>query len=152
MRRALGLVLIGALACEPALTPMERAAKDRSECLVIAIDSSGFDPAMAEAPPRTISTQQRGGDVIGSGAVVKGAAKGAIVGVVGGAVAGDAGKGAAAGAAVGALVGGARRRRETKEMVTTTHPNPEYAQYMAAKNAYKSALDDCLTARAGAPK
>jgi hypothetical protein len=144
----LGLVVVG---CKPALTPTEQAAKDRSECSVVAIDQSGFDPVTAEEPPRTISsTHQRGGEVIGSGAVVKGAAEGAVVGVVGGAIMGSAGKGAAAGAAVGGLVGGVRRHRETQEMVTSTRPNPEYEQFVAAKAAYKGALESCLAARAGA--
>jgi len=147
------LLSLAALACKPALTPTEQAAKDRSECSVVAIDQSGFDPVTAEEPPRTISsTHQRGGEVVGSGAVVKGAAEGAVVGVVGGAIVGEAGKGAAAGAAVGGLLGGVRRHRETQEMVTSTRPNPEHEQYVAAKAAYKSALEGCLAARAGAPE
>ena len=159
MRRAFGLALLGILACKPAppappaLTPTEQAAKDRSECSVVAIDQSGFDPVTAEAPPRTISsTHQRGGDVVGSGAIVKGAAGGAVAGVIGGAIMGDAGKGAAAGAAVGGLFGGVKRHRETQEMVTSTRANPEYTAYVEAKNAYKNALDGCLAARAGAPR
>ena len=145
-----------ALACKPAeppLTPTERAAKNRSECSVVAINMTGFDPVTAEEPPRTISsTHQRGGEVVGSGAVVKGAAQGAVAGVIGGAIMGDAGKGAAAGAAVGGLFGGVKRHRETKEMVTTTRPNPEYQQYSAAKKAYRNALEECLASRAGAPE
>jgi hypothetical protein len=156
MRRIVVLALIVALgACqrEPELTPMERAAKDRSECHVLAIGRSGFDPTTAEAPPRTISsTQQRGGDVVGSGAIAKGAAKGAVVGVIGGAIAGEAGTGAAIGAAAGGLIGGARRRRETKEMVTTTLPNPDYQQYIEAKAAYRDTLEQCLAARAAEAK
>ena len=74
----------------------------------------------------------------------------AVVGVVGGAIMGSAGEGAAAGAAVGGLMGGARRHRETKEMVTSTHPNPEYTKYAASKAAYKDALGQCLASRAGA--
>jgi len=147
------LLCIVSVACEKPLTPEEKAAKDRSECSVVAIDQSGFDPITAEEPARTISsTHQRGGDVVGSGAIVEGAAKGAVLGVVGGAIMGNAGGGAAAGAAVGGLVGGARRHRETQEMVTTTRPNPEHAEYVAAKTAYKNALEQCLAARAGAPQ
>jgi len=146
----LGLAVV---ACEPALTPTEKAAKDRSECSVVAIDQSGFDPVTAEEPTRTVSsTHQRGGEVVGSGAVVKGAAEGAVAGVIGGAIMGEAGKGAAAGAAVGGLFGGVKRHRETKEMVTTTRPNPEYTQYAEARAAYKSALEQCLASRAEAPK
>jgi hypothetical protein len=74
------------------------------------------------------------------------------VGVIGGAIMGEAGAGAAAGAAVGGLMGGARRHRETQEMVTSTRPNPEHQAFVAAKAAYKSALEGCLAARAGAPE
>ena len=152
------LLLLGvaAVACEkpePPLSPTEKAAKDRSECSVVAINASGFDPVTAEEPPRTLSsTHKRGGEVVGSGAVVEGAAKGAVAGVIGGAIMGDAGKGAAAGAAVGGLFGGVRRHRETQEMVTTTRPNPEYQKYAAEKKAYKEVLEHCLAERAGAPQ
>ena len=154
MRRSTWLALLVIVACKPALTPMEKAAKDRSECSVVAIDQSGFDPVTAEEPPRTVSsTHERGGDLKeGAGSVVKGAAGGAVAGVVGGAIMGDVGKGAAAGAAIGGLVGGARHYQKSHEMVTSTRPNPEYTKYAAAKTAYKSALEQCLTARAEAPK
>jgi hypothetical protein len=148
-----GLGAIGCKPAEPKLTATEKLAKDRSECMVLATTTTGFDPLTAEEPARTISsTQQRGGEVVGSGAVAKGAAGGAVAGVIGGAIMGDAGKGAAAGAAVGGLVGGVRRHRETKEMVTTTRPNPEHAKFVEAKNAYKSALAQCLASRAEAPQ
>jgi hypothetical protein len=142
----LGLASVACKPAEPPLTPTEKAAKDRSECSVVAINETGFDPVTAEEP------HQRGGEVIGSGAVVEGAAQGAVAGVIGGAIMGDAGKGAAAGAAVGGLFGGVKRHRETQEMVTTTRPNPEHAKYTAAKTAYKDALGKCLAERAGAPQ
>jgi len=125
MRRALGLAVLAVVACKPALTPTEQAAKDRSECMVVALDQTGFDPVTAEEPPRTVSsTHERGGDLKeGAGAD-------------------------AAGAAVGGLIGGAKHNQK----VTTTQPNPEYEQYVASKTAYKSALEGCLAARAGAPK
>ena len=155
MRVAPGLVLpillLAAGGCrkEPELSPAEKAAKDRSECMVAATQQTGFDPLTAEAPPRTVSsTQKRGGEVVGSGAIAEGAAKGALVGVVGGAIGGNVGAGAAAGAAAGGLIGGVRRHRETQEMVTTTRANPEYEQYVQAKDAYKQALEQCLAARA----
>ncbi len=151
MRRVLPVALVLMLvACgPPELTPTEKAAKDRSECHVVAIGQSGFDPTTAEEPPRTLSSSApRGGEVVGSGAIVKGAAKGAVVGVVGGAIAGEAGEGAAAGAAVGGLIGGMRRRSETREVVTTTRTNPEHAEYVEAKQAYKRALEECLASRA----
>lgn len=153
-RIALALVVVvGGCQREPELSPMEQAARDRSECHMLAIEHSGFDPATAEAPPRTVSsTQQRGGDVVGSGAIARGAAKGAVVGVIGGAIAGEAGTGAAVGAAAGGLIGGVRRHRETKEMVTTTLPNPDYQLYMQAKAAYRHALDQCLAERAAKGK
>jgi hypothetical protein len=149
---ALGLSL-GCKPPEPELTPVEREAKDRGECHVIAVSQSGFDPTVAgEPPPRTISeTHKAGGEVVGSGAIAKGAAKGALVGVAGGAIAGDAGKGAAIGAGAGALIGGVRRHRETQKMVTTSRENPEYAAWVAQKNAYRSAFDACLSARQAPP-
>jgi hypothetical protein len=64
---------------------------------------------------------------------------------------GKPGAGAGAGAAIGGLMGGARRHRETNEMVTTTRTNPEWEQFMAGKNAFKSAFEGCLAQRAAAP-
>jgi hypothetical protein len=151
MRRPIGFVALLALAaCQQQISPAEKAAKDRAECQVIATQTSGFDPLTAEEPPRTISTTaQRGGDVVGSGALAGGAARGAAVGAIGGAIAGNAGTGAAAGAAIGGLMGGVRRHRETNEMVTTTRSNPEHEHYVQAKKAFTTAFDGCLTARAG---
>ena len=152
MRQAIGLLTLLALAaCQQQLSPAEKAAKDRSECQAVAIQQSGFDPLTAQEPPRTISTtSRRGGEVVGSGAVVRGAAGGAALGAVGGAIAGDAGTGAGAGAAIGGLLGGVRRHRETNEMVTRTHTNPDYEEYMWAKNQFNTAFDQCLAAREGA--
>jgi hypothetical protein len=150
MRVWIAVALLAALAaCEKPLTPAEKAAKDRAECTVIAVDSSGFDPATAEAPPRTISsTHQRGGTLQeGAGSVVKGAAGGAVAGVVGGAIMGEVGTGAGAGAAIGGLIGGARHYQKSQEMVTTTRPNPEYEKYTSMKAAYKSIFDECLASR-----
>jgi hypothetical protein len=156
IRARRGVVALGALvailACKPAvpeLTPLEREAKNRGECHVIAVSQSQFDPTLAEEEPeRTISeTRKAGGDVVGSGAVAKGAAKGAVGGVLVGAIAGDAGKGAAIGAGAGALIGGVRRRQETQKMVTTTRTNPAYTAFVGKKNAYRSAFDACMNAR-----
>ena len=151
MRLAIATCVVLALvACEKQLTPTEKAAKDRSECMVIATDQSGFDPITAEEPPRTISSShKRGGDLKeGAMDVGKGAAGGAVAGVVGGAIMGDVGKGAAAGAAVGGLIGGARHYNKRQEVVTTTRPNPAYQEYAQKKAAYKSALEQCLASRA----
>jgi uncharacterized protein YcfJ len=145
------LALLGAVACERKLTPAEKAAKNRSECQALATQQSGFDPLTAEEPPRTISsTSRRGGEVVGSGAIAEGAAKGAVVGVVGGAIMGSPGKGAAAGAAVGGLIGGYRRHKETNEMVRRTYTNPDYQKFEQSRNAFKTAFDQCMAARAGA--
>jgi hypothetical protein len=142
--------LLAMLACQPELTPAEKAAKDRAECQALATQQTGFDPLTAEEPPRTISsTQRRGGETLGSGAVVKGAAQGAVLGVVGGAIMGDAGAGAGAGAAIGGLMGGVKRHRETNEMVTRTSTNPAYEQFVQSRQAFKTAFDGCLAARAG---
>jgi hypothetical protein len=148
----LGILLLAA--CEKPLSPTEQAAKDRSECIVVAIDQSGFDPTTAEAPPRTVSSSHKRGGTFEEGAVDvgKGVAGGAVAGVVGGAIMGDAGRGAAAGAAVGGLIGGVNHYKKRQETVTTTRPNPEYEAYEANKAAYKSALEQCLAARAEAPK
>jgi hypothetical protein len=163
MRRTSALIaaqLLAALllaACEkpppppPPLTPAQKAAADRAECQALATQQSGFDPLTAEEPPRSVSsTHRRGGEVVGSGAVVEGAAKGAVVGVVGGAIMGNAGAGAGAGAAIGGLMGGAKRHRQTNEMVTTTRTNPAWEEFMAQKNGFKSAFDGCLAERAAA--
>lgn len=154
-RICLGLLLIvgpfALAACQQQLTPEEQAAKDRAECQALASGESGFDPLTADEPPRTLSsTQRRGGKVLGSGDVAKGAAGGAALGALGGAIAGDAGVGAAAGAAVGGLIGGVRRHRETNEMVTTTHANPNYQEYAEARASFKRAFDQCLAEREGA--
>jgi hypothetical protein len=116
------LVLLGAVACERKLTPAEKAAKNRSACQALATQQSGFDPLTAGEPPRTISsTSRRGGQVVGSGAVVEGAAKGAVAGVVGGAIMGNAGRGAAAGAAGGGLMGGYRRHKMKRNSKSETN-------------------------------
>ena len=60
------LSAVALAACQPEveLTPTEKAAKDRSECMVVATDQSGFDPIIAEAPVRTVSeSHARGGDL-----------------------------------------------------------------------------------------
>lgn len=144
------LALLAAFACGSELTPAEKAAKDRSECQALATQQSGFDPLTAVEPERTISTtSRRGGEVVGSGAVVEGAAKGAVLGVVGGAIMGSPGKGAGAGAAVGGLMGGYKRHQETNQMVTRTHTNPEYETYERSREAFRTAFDQCLAGRAG---
>lgn len=155
MRLAVIAVLALALvACEKELTPTEKAAKDRGECMVVASDQSGFDPITAEEPPRTVSSSYKRGGTMKEGAVDvgKGVAGGAVLGVVGGAIMGEAGKGAAAGAAVGGLIGGAKHYQKRQEVVTSTRPNPAYQEFVAQKAAYKSALEQCLASRAEPPK
>ena len=155
MRIVVGLVAaLSLLACEKQLTPTEQAAKDRGECMVLATEQTGFDPITAEEPVRTLSSSHKRGGTLKEGAVDvgKGAAGGAVAGVVGGAIMGETGRGAAAGAAVGGLIGGAQHYKKRQEVVTVTHPNPAYQEYVAAKEAYKSALEQCLASRAEAPK
>jgi hypothetical protein len=146
-------VALGCKPAEPELTPLEREAKNRGECHVVAVSQSRFDPTLAaEEPVRTLSdTHKAGGDVVGSGAIAKGAVKGAVGGVLVGAIAGDAGKGAAIGVGAGALIGGVKRHKETQKMVTTTRTNPEYTAYVESKNAYRSAFDACMTSRLAPP-
>lgn len=155
MRRSIALLTLLALAgCqqqEPPLTPAEQAAKDRAECQALATQQSGFDPLTAVEPPRTISsTHRRGGETLGSGAVVEGAAKGAVLGVIGGAIMGNAGGGAGAGAAIGGLMGGVKRHQQTNQMVTTTRTNPDYEKFVADRQAFKTSFDGCLAQRKGA--
>jgi uncharacterized protein YcfJ len=144
------LTSLALVACEKPLSPTEQAAKDRSECMVLATQQTGFDPITAEEPPRTVSSSHQRGGTVKEGAVDvgKGAVGGAVAGVVGGAIMGEAGRGAAAGAAVGGLIGGARHYKKRKEVVTTTLPNPAYQEFASQKAAYKSALEQCLASRA----
>ncbi len=154
MRRVIVLITLPLLvACErePQLTLAQQVKMIATECHELATQQSGFDPRTAEEPPRTISTtSRRGGEVLGSGAVVRGAAGGAALGAVGGAIADDAGTGAGIGAAVGGLLGGIRRHRETNEPVTRTFANPDYEEYVAARTAFKKTFDQCMAERAGA--
>lgn len=153
MRTTFVLALLLALvACEKKLSPLEQAAKDRSECMLIATQESGFDPITAEEPPKTVSSSHQRGGTFKEGAVDvgKGAAAGAVLGVAGGAVAGEAGKGAAAGAVVGGLIGGARHYQKRQETVTVTSPNPAHQEFVRARNHYKDSLAQCMAARAAA--
>lgn len=152
--RISAIVLVALTGCEEPLSPAEKAAKDRAECQAIATNRSGYDPLTApEPPPKTIqTTHQRGGKVVGSGDIVKGAAGGAALGAIGGAIMGNAGGGAGAGAAIGGLMGGVKRHKQTNETVTTSHPNPEYEEFMAGKNEFKTAFEHCLQERAEAPQ
>lgn len=144
------LAILALVGCEKELTPTEKAAKDRGECMVLATNQTGFDPITAEEPQRTVSSSHKRGGTFEEGAVDvgKGAVGGAVAGVVGGAIMGEAGKGAAAGAAVGGLIGGVHHYKKRQEVVTTTRPNPAYQEYAAQKAAYKSALEQCLASRA----
>ena len=150
MRWLIAWVALGVLACEPALTPTEKAAKDRSECMVIATQQTGFDPITAEEPVRTVSSSHKRGGTTKEGVVDvgKGAVGGAVAGVVGGAIMGEAGRGAAAGAAVGGLFGGVQHYKKRQEVVTVTRPNPAHQEFQQQRAAYKSALEQCLAARA----
>ena len=145
------LPLLAACEREPELTLAQQVKIIATECHELAEQQSGFDPRTAEEPPRTISTTtRRGGEVVGSGAIARGAAGGAGLGAIGGAIAGDAGTGAAAGAAIGGLVGGIRRHRETNEPVTRTYANPDYEEYVKARKAFKKTFDQCMAERSGA--
>lgn len=143
------LALLAWIGCQQELTPAEKAAKDRAECQALATQQTGYDPLTAEEPPRTISTTApRGGNAIGGEAIVKGAAEGAVLGVVGGAIMGDVGRGAGAGAAIGGIMGGVKHYRGTKEMVTTTRANPAYQEFDEARDAFRTAFEQCLATRA----
>ena len=145
------LPLLVACEQEPQLTLAQQVKIIATDCHELAVKETGFDPRNAEEPPRTLSSvSKRGGEVVGSGDIARGAAGGAALGALGGAIAGDAGTGAAAGAAVGGLLGGIRRHRETNEPVTRTYANPEYEEYVAARKAFKRRFDACMAERTGA--
>lgn len=157
MRRIIALLLVPWLiACEqkPQLTLAEQVKIVATECHDLAVEQTGgFDPREAEEPPRTISTtKRRGGKVVGSGAIAKGAAGGALVGAAGGAIGDEAGTGAAIGAAFGGLLGGIRRHKATNQQVTRSYANPEYQEYVEARKTFKSTFDQCMAERTGATK
>lgn len=147
------LLVLPAGAQEPLIYPAkgqspEQQKKDKAECYSWASDETGFDPMTAEAPSKTVTTELPKEKVVGSGAMVRGAAGGAAVGAATGAIMGDAGKGAAAGAAGGALIGGIRRRREVKAAPTTeTHTNPAYTEYAAQRDKFSRAVKACMSGR-----
>jgi hypothetical protein len=100
--------------------------RDRYECHNWAVQQTGVDPTMAQAPSPS------------GGGVLHGAARGAALGAVGGAIAGDAGKGAAIGAATGGLFGGMRRAERSAQQ----------QQYqMSGQDAYNRALTACMNGR-----
>ncbi len=105
----------------------EQQQRDQGECHTWAVQQSGFNPGMAQAP-------QTGAD----GSVVRGGARGAATGAVIGAIAGDAGKGAAAGAAGGALIGGMRRRDRQRQQQQAN---------AAGQQAYQRAFAACMQGR-----
>ena len=78
----------------------ERQSRDRYACHSRAVDQTGFDPSVAQSPPKK------------SGGVLKGGLLGGGVGALGGAIGGNAGAGAAAGAVVGGVVGGVRQHKQ----------------------------------------
>jgi hypothetical protein len=119
---------------------------DRGQCHVWAVQQTGFDPtkarvAMAPPPP----PQQ----VVGSGAMARGAAGGAAVGAIGGAIGGDAGKGAAIGAASGALIGGVRRNRQIQAEQEAYQSQAAQQQNALAQGQsnYDRAIAACMAGR-----
>lgn len=106
----------------------EQQQRDQGECHSWAVQQSGFNPGMAQAPSSGA----------GDGSVVRGGARGAAVGAVVGAIAGDAGKGAAAGAAGGALIGGMQRRDRARQ---------QEQNYAAGQQAFQRAFAACMQGR-----
>ncbi|MCR5879369.1 hypothetical protein [Phenylobacterium sp. J367] len=100
--------------------------QDRSECNTWAVNQTGFDPALAQAPPEQ------------KGARARGALAGAAVGGLAGSLGGEAGGGAAVGAATGVVVGGSRQRRANREAKARQEANLQ---------GYNNALAACLKGR-----
>lgn len=112
--------------------------QDQGDCHMWAVQQSGFNPGMAQAPPPQ-QAPNPGASVLG------GAARGAALGAVGGAIAGDAGKGAAAGAAMGGLFGGMRYTDQVRAQQQT---QAQQQQMMAQQQAtYQRALAACMSGR-----
>ena len=117
--------------------------QDFTNCSNWAVQQSGFDPNRVVAPPPP-PPQER---VVGSGALVRGAAGGAALGAVGGAIGGDAGKGAAIGAGVGALFGGMRRANEInqEQQVYQSQVAQQQAVIANGQANYDRAFAACMT-------
>jgi hypothetical protein len=123
---------------EKGQTPQQQQ-KDEAECSTWATQQTGFNPANP-----VVVTQHKTGSVVGSGAMVKGAAAGAAVGAIGG---NDVGNAAAKGAAVGAI---AKLRANRRAAEQANQSEAQKAQ--AAMNEYLTARAVCLQARGYAVK
>lgn len=119
---------------------------DRAQCYSWAAQQTGFDPASARVTTAPPPPQQQ---VVGSGAMLGGAARGAAVGAVGGAIGGDAGKGAAIGAGAGALLGGMRRSREIQadQQAYQSHVAQQQGAHAQGQANYDRAFAACMSGR-----
>jgi hypothetical protein len=140
---------VAATAGEPIIVPkgdqsQDQLKKDRVECQIFAVDTSGFDP-MNPPPPPQAPTVQTGPD----GSAVRGAARGAAVGAIGGAIAGDAGKGAAVGAGVGAAGGKMRSNQQKRQVVASgAEAQKQYEDQLAElRSRFDRAFSACMEAR-----
>ena len=115
----------------------QQQARDQGECQAWAVQQTGYNPMMAQAPPPTAAAPQ--------GGVVRGGARGAAVGAVGGAIGGDAGKGAAIGAATGALLGGMRRRDQQRQVAAQEQAYESQNAQLQAN--FNRAVGACLSGR-----
>ena len=104
----------------------KRQNSDLRACHQWAVQQTGFDPALAQAPPQS------------TGGVAKGALAGGAVGGVAGSFNANAGRGALAGAAVGGLIGGVRQNNQN------ARANEREAQNM---DAFNRALGACMSGR-----
>jgi uncharacterized protein YcfJ len=104
----------------------KRQNSDLRACHQWAVQQTGFDPSLAQAPPQR------------TGGVAKGALAGGAVGGVAGSFNANAGRGAVAGAAVGGLIGGVRQHNQN------SRANDRQAQNM---DAFNRALSACMNGR-----
>ena len=124
-------LLAGSAAAQPAFYPAKHQSssqqgKDRHSCDRWAVNQTGYDPALAQAPP-----EKKGG-------IAKGALIGGGVGGVAGSFNANAGKGLLAGAAVGGLISGVRqhnqnRKAEEQQQASLTTYNNAYAACMKGR-------------------
>ena len=126
--------------------------RDRSACHDEAVEQTGSDPSLRQAP--TTSSDTAGGGAFGriAGKVAIGTATGAAVGAATGAVSGNADKGAfsgaVAGGAHGAVTGGvAELHKATQQAASTPSPSQGATQKVQPSQEYQRIYTLCMEAR-----
>lgn len=116
----------------------EQQKTDEAQCYLWAVQQSGYDPANPAAVPAKVQPKP----VLGSGALVKGAAAGAAVGAIGG---NNVGNAALKGAAVGGVMSASARHRAAEQANHATAQQQQ--QQQTALALYRKARQACLEGR-----